>query len=120
MSLEDWWVPKAELEAGETSTATWMANFTASSWSAVGGKLELTDRRLIFRPGRVDRALGSKAWSVPLTAVTELGRVKRTWNPWNGGLRTRLRVTTRDGAAHLFVVNGLDRVIAAIEQARTR
>ena len=34
------------------------------------------------------------------------------------GLRTRLRVTTRDGAAHLFVVNRLGRVVDAIAAAR--
>jgi hypothetical protein len=119
MSFEDWWVPKAELDAsaGETSVASWLANHTDSPWTTIGGKLELTDRRLIFRPGRADRALGSKIWSVPLAAITEVGRHARTWNPFDGGLRTRLRVVTRDGKTHLFVVNGLDAVIAKIRPA---
>jgi hypothetical protein len=118
MGVADWWVPKVDLEDGESSRANWMANFTDGPWNTIGGKLELTDRRLVFRPGRADRALGSKVWSVPLAEITELGRVPRTWNPFDGGLRTRLRVSTRDGAVHLFVVSSLDKVIAALDEAR--
>ncbi|MBK9034709.1 MAG: hypothetical protein IPL61_26160 [Myxococcales bacterium] len=117
MGFTDWWIPGAELEAGEVVSATWLANHSSANSSA-GGKLELTDRRLRFRPSRVDRALGSRVWSVPFAALTEVGRAPRTWHPFNGGLRTRLRLATTDGAVHLFVVNGLARVIAAIDDAR--
>jgi hypothetical protein len=118
MGVADWWVPKAALDAGEASQATWMANYTATVWTTVGGKLELTDRRLIFRPGVFDRALGDKVFSLPLDAITELGRKARTWNPFDGGLRTRLQITTRDGGVHLFVVNKLETVLSTIEGAR--
>jgi len=118
MGFVDWWIPKADLEAGETTRTTWLANHALTRLMTVGGKLELTDRRLVFRPGRVDRRLGARVWSVPLDAIIEVGRAPRTWNPLDGGLRVRLRVATRDGASYLFVVNRLDAVIQEIEAAR--
>ena len=117
MGFTAWWIPAAELEAGEAVQATWLANHS-SAHSSAGGKLELTDRRLRFRPSLVDRALGSRVWSVLFAALAEVGRAPRTWHPFNGGLRTRLRLVTTDGAVHLFVVNGLAEVVAAIDAAR--
>jgi len=117
MSFIDWWVPDTPLEDGETERTSLLANHSRGG-IAVGGKLVITNRRLVFRPGRVDRKLGAKVWSVPLAHITEIGKRKRTWNPFDGGLRTRLRIVTHDGAEHLFVVNGLDDVIATLQQLR--
>ncbi|MCA9678402.1 MAG: hypothetical protein KC464_25475 [Myxococcales bacterium] len=118
MGFDAWWVPDVPLDDGEQVALEILANHTVSRWRAVGGKLALTDRRLRFRPNRVDRSLGGEVWSVPLDQIADVGRQPRTWNLFDGGLRTRLRVTTRDGAAHLFVVNRLGRVVDAIAAAR--
>jgi hypothetical protein len=117
MSFIDWWVPPTPLEPGETEVLAILAN-KCDAWRAVGGKLVATERRVIFRPGRVDRALGSREWSVPHTRIAEIGSSPRTWNPFNGGLRTRLRLVTDDRAEHLFVVNRLDEQIARLQQLR--
>jgi hypothetical protein len=116
VSLDTWWIP--DDGTGAAPAAAWLANYKVGRFRAAGGKLELYAGALRFRPNRVDRALGSRLWSVPLAAVTEVGAAPRTWNLFDGGLRVRLRVVTRDGGEHLFVVNGLRAVIAAIDAAR--
>ena len=54
---------------------------------------------------------------VALTDVVEVGAEPRSGNPFDGGLRTRLRVVLADGQRHLFVVSGLKGVIAALSEA---
>lgn len=117
MSVVAWWVPDTPLEPGEIERHALLANHSVD-WRAVGGKLVITDRRLIFRPNRVDRRLGGEVWTVPLGHIADVGARQRTWHPFNGGLRKRLRIVTTDGAEHLFVVNGLDGVIAKIQALR--
>jgi hypothetical protein len=70
---------------------------------------------LLFQPNVVDRAIGPRAWQVPFTDVREVTRRARTWNPFDGGLRTRLCIVTSDGAEHLFVVNRLPSVLDQIQ-----
>ena len=114
MSFTDWWVPVEPLPDSEPERLSALANLTVSTWRAVGGRLIATDARLVFWPNRVDAALGGRAWQVRFADVREVGRRAPTWNPLDGGLRSRLRIVTRDGAEHLFVVNGLARVIEQI------
>ena len=104
MTFQDWWVPSGAMEPGELEQQTWFANHSVGS-RAVGGKLVATNRRLLFTPNVVDAKLGGRAWAVPLDQVEALGTRPPTFHPFNGGLRTRLRVTTRDGGEHLFVVS---------------
>ncbi len=114
MAFLDWWVPDGPLPDGETERLGVLANLRSSRWRALGGRLIATERRLIFRPNRVDRALGARVWSVAFIAIREVGRRGPTGNPFDGGLRTRLRVVTADGEEHLFVVNGLARVVEQV------
>lgn len=114
-----WWVPDTPLEPGEVERHAVLANHSVG-WRAVGGKLVVTDRRLVFRPNRVDRELGGGLWSVPLGQIVEIGRRRPTFHPFNGGLRSRLRIVTADGAEHLFVVNRLDREIETLQALRSR
>ncbi len=117
MAFLDWWVPHVPLEPGEVEQLALLANHSVG-WRAVGGKLVVTDRRLVFRPNRVDRGLGGKVWTAPLGAILEVGRKPPTFGLFNGGLRSRLRIVTSDGAEHLFVVDGLAAQIARIQALR--
>ena len=49
------WVRHSELEGGEVVKWTKAANRQQSELRAVGGKLFLTDRRLLFQPNRFFR-----------------------------------------------------------------
>ena len=98
------------------------ANQTQSSARAVGGRLYLTNRRLLFAPHALDNATGGTRWGADLAAITEVGTEPRTWNPFDGGLRSRLRIVLADGTTALFVVNRLtevqERIRAALASAR--
>jgi hypothetical protein len=95
----------------------WRANRTQGAVRAVGGSLVLTEADLEFRPHRVDAATGGKAWSTELAQIRSVGTEPRGRNPFNGSIRERLRVETADGAAELFVVNGLEQVTDRIRRA---
>jgi hypothetical protein len=89
---------------------------------ARGGMLAVDEERLTFTPHRLERSLGVSTVDVPLTDVVEVGAEPRTWRPFDGGMRTRLRVVLASGERHLFVVNGIEAVIhhlqAAVDAAR--
>lgn len=108
-SFVEWWVPSGALESGESERRTWLANHSVG-WRAVGGKLAATDRRLLFTPNIIDAKLGGRAWSVPLGEIQSFSTRAPTFHPFNGGMRTRLKVATQDGGEHLFVVSAPDRV----------
>jgi hypothetical protein len=117
MAFLDWWVPDAPLEPDEVEQLAIPANHTVSRWRAVGGKLIATSQRLVFRPHRFDRAFGGRVWSVPLASIRAVGRKPPTFNPFDGGIRSRLCITTDDGE-HLFVINRLAAQIARIDALR--
>lgn len=103
---------------GEVIVSRQWANHTQSRFRAAGGRLYLTNRRVLFRPHAVDAALAGEYWHAPLTSITEIGKQKPTLRgSMNGGIRTRLRITVHDGTTELFVVNKLDRVIREIQSA---
>ena len=105
-----------ELAPGEAIVRSWAANRTSSKARAQGGKLHLTDRRLIFRPHIFDRLLRGREWEVALDRVVGVGIEPRSGNPLGGGLRNRLRIEDRDGHVQLFVVNKLDDVVDEISR----
>jgi hypothetical protein len=103
----------AWLEEGEVVILQIPANHSEGS-TARGGKLWLTDRRLLFLPHGLDRALGAGSVEIPLSDITFVGKEPAGGGLLSGGLRDRLRVEAVDGSHFLFVVNRLDEVIAQI------
>lgn len=94
------------------------ANRTQSRFRAAGGRLYLTNQRVLFRPHVVDATLAGEYWHTSLTSITEIGKQKPTLRgTMNGGIRTRLRITVHDDTTELFVVNKLDTVISEIQSA---
>jgi hypothetical protein len=83
---------------------------------AVGGHLTVSSSRVAFEPHSYDRERGGEAWSASLADVAAIGRKRRTWNPWDGGIRTRLELVMRDGHSELFVVPHLDNVVAELNR----
>ncbi len=110
----------APTDDGEIVTWRRWANRTQSNSRAAGGRLYLTNRRVLFCPHAFDANTGGEYWSVPLEAITEVGKQPRTLNlqaAFNGAMRTRLRIDCADGSAELFVLNKLDQVITEIRTA---
>jgi hypothetical protein len=111
VELPDW------LEAGESLIWSRRANHTQGPARAVGGRLFLTDRRIVFVPHAFDRDLWGRAWSCPLSEIAEVGEEPRTWGLFDGGMRRRLRVTPNRGDKALFVVNKLRDAVQQIRAA---
>ncbi|MFE6861596.1 hypothetical protein [Nocardia sp. NPDC057668] len=103
----------------ESESVIWkkVANRTQSANRAVGGRLYLTETRLIFEPGHFDALTGGRPWSTPLHAIRGTGSQDRDGSPFSGGLRNRLRLDLADGSVELFVINDLDLAIEVLERA---
>jgi hypothetical protein len=118
MAFLDWWLPEEPLQIGEEERSGYLANHSVSAWRAVGGKLIATNRRLMFRPNRIDRSLGGKLWTVYFHDVAAVGKIGPTFGLFNGGMVSRLEIRTNDGSSHRFVVSNLDSVVAELERLR--
>ena len=87
---------------------------------AVGGRLALTDRRLMFAPHRFDAALVGKRWEAKLSEIRTVGiepRGSGVKGLFGGGMRKRLRVRAAAGDEEHFLVNKLDHVLESLEEA---
>jgi hypothetical protein len=114
--IGSWWLKSVEAQPGEEVVWSQGANRIQPSGRAVGGKLFLTDRRLIFCPHWVDGATGGKTWDTPLAEVAAVGTAPKEGK--GGGLRDRLRIELADGEEQRFVVNRLADVVSTLDAAR--
>lgn len=106
-----------DLDQGETLSWERRANH-AVGMRAIGGKLHLTSRRLVFEPHGFDKATGGADWQRSLDNVTGAGAAPRQLTGlFNGGLRKRLQIDLRDGSSELFVIGDLDEVVEEISRA---
>ena len=89
-----------ELEAGEQLVFKGNANKTGF-WGGPGGKLILTDRRLIF----ANRRGSTIRMDLPLSELIYVGKA-RTWTIWLVILPipNAIKVTTRAGKSQKFTV----------------
>ena len=79
-----------------------------------GGRLIVTNQRVLFRPRRFDRLFGAHDLTVSRAAVAAIEIAPRTRGPFDGGLRRRLAIRLRDGTEHLFVVNRVFQLAASL------
>jgi hypothetical protein len=110
------------LEQGETLTWSRRANRFQGS-RAVGGRLAITDRRLMFAPHRFDAALVGKRWEARLDEIRTAGiepRGSSVKGLFGGGMRKRLRIRTSAGEEEHFLVNKIDQVLESLEESGVR
>ena len=86
---------------------------------AVGGRLLLTNRRVLFAPRTLVKGPEGDPWECEHDAITDVGLSERGRNPFDGSLRRRLRIA-HDGTVDLFVVSKAKSVAAAIHHATLR
>jgi hypothetical protein len=82
--------------ADQTVRQTWVA-----------GRIYVTDRRFIFRPGRRSRRRFETV-RLPLSAIVGIDVLEETGTPDDGGMRRRMRVSLASGAAELFALPHVD------------
>lgn len=113
--IGSWWLKSVAAEPAEEVVWSQAADRLKDSGRAVGGKLFLTDRRLVFCPHWVDAATGGGAWQVPLERVAAIGTIPKG-SP-GGGMRDRLAIELAGGGRERFV-NRLEAVVARLNTAR--
>ena len=111
------WVSKPRFERGERVLMKPGANRSQGN-RAIGGRLFVTDRRVIFVPNIVDRLTGATTWTCGLSDVGDVGTAERSLNePFSGAARRRLEVRLAGGGKELFVVNHVESVGKALRGA---
>jgi hypothetical protein len=115
--IGNWWLKGVEAEPEEQVVWSKLANRTQSANRAVGGKLFLTDRRLVFCPHWIDAMFAGRTWDVPLSAITRASVAPKGGGGLGGGMRDRLRIELAEGGEQLFVINALAEVVERVNQA---
>lgn len=104
--------PKTEVTGMDRIVKEGPANYFRGL-SNVGGKLMLTDRQLVFKPGRLNFRR-----SVQSIAVKEIVAVER--RNTLGVVPNGFGVILKDGTTHRFVVYGREDWIEAVVKARSK
>ena len=81
-----------------------------------GGRLLVTNQRVLFQPRALDKLFGARELSVPRASVVSVDVAPRTRGLLNGGLRRRLVIRLHDGTEHLFVVNRVEPLVSTLRQ----
>lgn len=115
------WIDEVELAPGEQLVWKRLANRQQGAYRVVGGRLILTNQRLVFTPHKLDGATGGESWSRDLGRISRVAIEPRHLGlplvTPNVGLRRRLRIEEHDGTVNVFVVNRVEDVVSAIAAA---
>ena len=104
-----------DLQVGERVEWATRANRSQGN-RAVGGRLFLTNERLVFAPHRFDDVLGGESWSRRRQDVEDVAVEPSGVHPFSGALRPRLRIVFLD-AVELFVVPRVADVVQRLKAA---
>jgi hypothetical protein len=74
--------------------------------AVAAGRIYVTDRRFIFCPNPWSHRFDAVRF--PLDAIQSIDIIARTGQPYNGGLRRRMRVRLTTGAEYLFWTKRVD------------
>ena len=99
-----------QLRSGERCELTLVGSRTVDM-AAASGILCLTDQRLLFVPRGLNFR-GRSPWFIDRGSISAIEIARRTWQPYNGGLRRRLLIRCTDGSEQFFVLNHVDAVAA--------
>lgn len=115
---EGTWFNQPTLHDSEVIALAYPANHTQNDWRAVGGKLFVTNQRIIFIPNKADHNFGGNSVEVTHEQVSSIFVKERSisiMELFSGGLRDRLGIRLADGTEHLFVVSKLSDTQSDIE-----
>ncbi len=103
--------------AGEIHYAKFTANMFQVS-RGVGGRVIVTNLRIIFTPFDLSRANGGRDWQIGLEQVLAADVAPRSWAVSDGAGRRRLRIRAHAGGAAYFVVWHPKRKAALVNRIR--
>lgn len=115
-------VGSPNLRPGEEILWRRNANYEQTALRYLGGKLFLTDQRLIFLPHGLDEATGGRSWACELTDISAIGvEPAQLPVPFFGlaaRMRRRLRIEMQSGQNEFFVVNRVNEAVQRIQGAK--
>ena len=109
----------ALINYGDNEVRLWLANHSLGK-PAVGGKLFVTNKRIVFIPNRLDSVTGGKRLEIAASEVTNIGEITKdlaATEAFSGAWRNRLMIEGSSGVFGYFVVNQLPKVIADLNSA---
>lgn len=118
--LGGWWLKSDSLGEGEELIVKYPTNYFYRDSRPLGGRLYLTDQRLVFLPHFLDALLGGDRTSIDLDDIAEVREETPDDRPEGRSRRVppRLQVDTRDGESHLFVIDGIEAAIERVNEQR--
>jgi hypothetical protein len=114
-TLGSWWLARTEALPEEKVLISCFANRTQSATRAVGGKLYITNLRVVFLPHLLDHFTGGDRFELRRASIESVYRRSAGGDTFGGGLRDRLAIKHDEGV-DLFVVNTLDELIIHIRR----
>lgn len=119
-TIGGWWLSSYRLASEEALLHKYPTNYFSGEARPYGGRLYVTDRRLVFLPHRIDAMFGGSNVSLHFDDLNDVSSEAEYLE--DGELDTRripirLRVETLDGEVHFFVVEDLDRALEEVHLA---
>lgn len=116
--LGGWWMASYRLSEGESLEAKYPANHFHRNRRPYGGRLYITDRRVIFLPHRLDRVLGGSETVLSFEQIEHV-RVESPADRSDpeSAVPERLQIDTVSAETHLFVVSDLESAYVRIANA---
>ncbi len=115
------WVRMPFLRTGETVRWSAAANRMQSEKRAVGGRLSLTQDRLLFEPNRLDAITGGRPWKTTLSDIAKISIEPSKHTLAIGAaaakLRRRLRLDMVNSDVELFVINHVNDAVETLTSA---
>ena len=117
-SIGSWWVKGFGRRPDEEVIGGFYANHLRRDDRPLGGKLYVTNERLLFCPHLLDALLGGSRTMIPVATVVAADRFDPSTaaeedDVVGGGTQERLRLRLHDAGDEYFVVNDLDGVLDA-------
>lgn len=114
-----WWLATESLASDETVISRYPTNYFHGSRRPYGGRLYLTDRRLIFLPHFIDSFFGARRTSIDFSEINRIEAETAESNQHgpHGSMPPRLEITTNEAIPHQFVVKNVQTVADDIRSA---
>ena len=114
--IGSWWTIKEIQLHNEVLLYSCLANRRQNFCRNVGGKLFVTNFRILFLPHYFDFFLLGKKWVVDIKKVNLIKVEKKRFKLFNVSLRDRLLIECSEICKEYFVVNNLKHIIFSLNQ----
>ncbi|MGM0606335.1 MAG: GRAM domain-containing protein [Halobacteriota archaeon] len=104
-----WWVANHTALPDESLTASFYCNYLRPQGRPLGGKLYVTDMRVLFSPHLLDAVLGGDAFDIDLESVDRV--TDAPISDRQEGAEKALAIVLADGTRESFVISDLQTAI---------